>query len=125
MPTVNGRYTHIQLNLDLQTAVLLADLWRSILDARLVDGYDAAAIGLLRWHHRHLLNLILLLRLLRLLSLLILALEGLLILAVALGSFILALYRLVLLRTLLLLILILFLGSGRKSSANCVRSLRE
>ncbi len=116
MPTVNGCYTHIQFNLNLQTAVLLTDLWWSILDARLVDGYDAAAIGLLRW---------LLLRLLRLLLLLILALEGLLVLAVALGSFILGLNRLVLLRALLLLVLILSLGSGRKSSAGYVWYLPE
>jgi len=125
VPTVNGCYTHIQFNLNLQTAVLLTDLWWSILDARLVDGYDAAAIGLLRWHHRHLLNLLLLLRLLRLLLLLILALEGLLVLAVALGSFILGLNRLVLLRALLLLVLILSLGSGRKSSAGYVSYLPE
>ncbi len=116
VPTVNGCYTHIQFNLNLQTAVLLTDLWWSILDARLVDGYDAAAIGLLRW---------LLLRLLRLLLLLILALEGLLVLAVALGSFILGLNRLVLLRALLLLVLILSLGSGRKSSAGYVWYLPE
>ena len=104
-----NKATHIQLNLDLQTAVLLADLCWSILDTRLVDGYDAAAIKLLGWHLRggHL----------RLL--LILALEGLLVFAVALRSFVLGLYRLGLIRALFLLALFLSLASGRNSSADC------
>ena len=71
-----------------------------------MDGHNATAIELLGRHLRseHL-------RLLRLLLLLILALQSLLVLAVALRSFILVLNRLVLLGVLLLL-LVLSLGSG-------------
>ena len=105
--------THIQFNLDFQAAILLADLCWSVLDARLVDGHNATAVDLLEWHlgSGHL-------RLLRLLLLLILALQNLLVLAVALGSFILVLNRLVLLRVLLFLLGVFSLGSRCKPSAD-------
>lgn len=77
-----------------------------------MDGHNAATIELLRGDlgGRHLRLLLLLL---------VLALGNLLILAVALGSFILVLDRFCLLRVLLLLVLILSLRSGWDCSADC------
>ena len=54
-----------------------------------------------------------------------LALKALLVFAVALGSFILVLYRLGFLRALLLLVLVLSLCSMKDHSASCAERLRE